>query len=68
MTGMGEKEVSPQEDITNPQDIEMLAAKKYGLSEKIVPFRALYGVQQPPVVIAPDRAIFWGPLYRGRYR
>ena len=61
-------EVSPQEEMANPQGMRMFAVERLGLSEDFVSFRALCGVQSSPLVFAPNRAVVWGPLrwYRER--
>ena len=41
---MAEMEVSPQEEMANPQGTKMFAVEKHGLPEDFVPFRALCGV------------------------
>ena len=62
MTGMAGTEVSPQIDIAYPQDIKMFAVEKHRLPEDFVYFRALCGIQSSPLVFAPNRKIFRGPL------
>ena len=62
MTGMAEMEVSPQEDMTNPQDIKVFTVERHRLPEDFVSFCALRGVQSSSLVFAPNRAIVWGPL------
>ena len=62
MTGMAEPEVSPQEEVANPQSMKMFAVERHGLPEDFVSFRALCGVQSSPLVFAPNRATVFGPL------
>ena len=62
MTGMAKIQVGPQEEIANPQDMKVFAVERHGLPEDFVSFRALCGVQSPPLVFAPNREIVWGPL------
>ena len=38
MTGMAEMEVSPQEEMANPQDIKAFAVERHGLPEDFVSF------------------------------
>ena len=42
MTGMTEMEVSPQEEMANPQDMKVFAVERHGLAENFVYFRALW--------------------------
>ena len=46
-------QVRPQEEMANPQGMKMFAVERKGLSEDFVYFRALCGVQSPPLVFAP---------------
>ena len=59
---MVEMEVSPQEEIANPQGMKVFAVKRPGLPEDFVSFPALCGVQSSPLVFAPNLPIVWGPL------
>ena len=59
---MAEMEVSPQEEMANPQGMKGFAVEKLGLPEDFVSFPALCGVQSSPLVFAPNLAIVWGPL------
>ena len=59
---MAEMEVSPQEDMANPQGIKMFAVERPGLLEDFMFFPALRGVQSSPLVFAPNLPIVWGPL------
>ena len=45
ITGMAEMEVSPQEEMANPQDMTVFAIERHRLSEDFVSFRALCVVQ-----------------------
>ena len=62
MTGMAEVEVSPQEEMANPQDMKVFVLERHELPEDLVSFRALCGGQLSLLVFAPNRAIIWGPL------
>ena len=62
MTGMEEMELSPQEEMANPQDMKAFAVERHELPEDFVYFCALRGVQSSPLVFTPNRAIVWGPL------
>ena len=66
---MAETEVSPQEEVANPQGMKVFAVERPGLPEDFVYFPALCGVQLSPLVSAPNLPIVWGPLhsYRGRH-
>ena len=59
---MAEMEVSPQEEMANPQCMKVFAVEKHRLPKDFVYFRALCGVQSSPLVFAPNRSIVWGPL------
>ena len=60
---MTEMEVSPQEEMTNPQDMKVFAVERPGLPEDFVSFPAMCGVQLSPLVFAPNLPIvYWGPL------
>ena len=59
---MAEMEVSPQEEMANPQGIEVFAVERHGLPEDFVSFPALCGVQSSQLVFVPSRPIVWGPL------
>ena len=59
---MAEMEVSPQEDMANPQGMKLLAVERPGLPEDFVSFPALCGMQSSPLVFAPNLPIVWGPL------
>ena len=59
MAGM---EVSPQEEMANPQGMKVFAVERPGLPEDFVYFPALCEVQSSPLVFAPNLPIVWGPL------
>ena len=61
-TGMVEMEVSPQEEMANPQGMKVFAVERPGLPEDFVSFPAMCGVQLSPLVFAPNLPIVWGPL------
>ena len=57
---MAEKEVSPQEEMTDPQGMKVFAVERPGLPEDFVSFPAPCGVS--PLAFAPNLPIVWGPL------
>ena len=59
---MAEMEVGLQEEMGNPQGIQVFAVERPGLPEDPVSFPALCGVQSSPLVFAPNLPIVWGPL------
>ena len=59
---MAEMEVSPQEEMANPQAITVFAVERPGLPEDFVSFPALCGVQSSPFVLAPNLPFVRGPL------
>ena len=59
---MAEMEVSPQEEMANPQGMKVFTIERPGLPEDFVSFPALCGVQSSPLVFAPNLPIVWGPL------
>ena len=59
---MAEMEVSPQEEMANPQGMKVFAVGRHGLPEGFVHFPALCGVQSSLLVFVPNKPIFWGPL------
>ena len=61
-------EVSPQEDRTNPQGMNVFAVERHELPEDFVSFRALCGVQASPLVFASSRRTLSGVRYGGRHR
>ena len=62
VAAMVEIEVSPQEEIANPQGMKVFAVERPGLPEDFVSFPALCGVQSLPLVFSPNLSIVWGPL------
>ena len=59
---IAEMEVSSQEEMANPQGMEVFAIERPGLPEDFVSFPALCGVQSSPLVFAPNLPIVWGSL------
>ena len=49
---VAEMEVSPQEEMANPQGMKVFAVERPGLPEDFVYFPALCGVQSSPLVFA----------------
>ena len=62
VAAMAEMEVSPQEEMANPQGVKVFAVERPGLPEDIVSFTALCGVQSSPLVFAPNLPFVRGPL------
>ena len=62
VAAMAEMEVSPHEEMANPQGMEVFAVERPGLSEDFGSFPDLCGVQSWPLVFAPNLPIVWGPL------
>ena len=62
VAAMAEMEVSPQEEMANPQGIKVFDVERPGLPEDFVSFPALCGVQSSPLVFAPNLPFVWGPL------
>ena len=62
---MPEMEVSPQEELANPQGMKVFAVERHGLPEDFVSFPTLRGVQSSPLVFVPNRPIVWGALQGG---
>ena len=56
-------EVSPQEDMANPQGMKVFAVERHGLPEDFVSFSALCGVQLSPIVFVSNWSIVWDPLH-----
>ena len=54
---MAEMEVSPQEEMANPQGMKVFAVERHGLPEDFVYFPAPCGVQSSPPVFAPNQPI-----------
>ena len=59
---MAEIGVSSQEEMANPQGMEVFAVERPGLLEDFVSFPALCGVQSSPLVFALNLSIVWDPL------
>ena len=59
---MAEMEVSPLEEMANPQGIKVFTVERPGLPEDFASFSALCGVQSSPLIFAPNLPIVWGPL------
>ena len=59
---MAKMEVSPREEMTNPQGMKVFAVERPGLPEDFVSFPALCGVQSSPLVFAPNLPFVRGPL------
>ena len=59
---IAEMEVSPQEEMANPQGMKVFAVEGRRFSEVFVYFPALCGVQSSPLVFVPNRPIVWSPL------
>ena len=59
---MAEMEVSPQEEMADPQGMKVFAVERPGLPGDLVSFPSLCGVQSSPLVFAPNLPIVWGPL------
>ena len=59
---MAEMDVSPQEEMANPQRMKVFAVERHGLPEEFAYFCALCGVQSSPLVFVINRQIIWGPL------
>ena len=62
VAAMAEMEVSPQEEMANPQGMKVFAVERPELPDGFVSFPALCGVQSSPLVFAPNLPIVWGPL------
>ena len=59
---MTEMEVSPQEEMADPQGMKVFAVERHGLPEDFVCVPALRGVQSSPLAFVPNQPIVWGPL------
>ena len=59
---MAEMEVSPQEEMANPQKMKVFAVERPELPEGFVSFPALCGVQLSPLVFALNLPFVRGPL------
>ena len=62
LTTMAEMEVSPQDDVVNPQDIKVFAVERHGRPRDFVYSRSLCGMQSWPLVFAPNHKFGYGPL------
>ena len=62
VAAMAELEVSPQEEMANPQGMKVFAVERPGLPEDFMSFPALCGVQSSPLVFAPNLPFVRGPL------
>ena len=62
VAAMAEMEVSPQEEMGNPQGMKVFAVERPGLPEDSVSFHALCGVQSSPLVFVPNLSFVRGPL------
>ena len=51
---MAEMEVSPHEEMANPEGMKVFTVERSGLPEDFVSFPALCGVQSSPLVFAPN--------------
>ena len=60
VAAMAEMEVSPQEEMANPQGMKVFAVERPGLPEDFVSFPAMCGVQSSPLVFAPESAVCSG--------
>ena len=60
---MAKMEVSPQEEMANPQGMKVFVAERPGLPEDFVYFPALCGVQPSPLVFAPNLPFVRGSLH-----
>ena len=62
VAALAEMEVSPQEEMANPQGLKVFAIERPGLPEDFVSFPALCGVQSSPLVFSPNLSSVRGPL------
>ena len=62
VAAMAEMEVSPQEEMANPQGMKVFAVERPGLPEDFVYFPALRGGQSSSLVFAPNLPFVRGPL------
>ena len=60
VAAMAEMEVSPQEEMANPQGIKVFAVERPGLPEEFVSFPSLCGVQSSPLVFCSESAVCSG--------
>ena len=59
---MAKMEVSPQEEMANPQGMKLFAVERPGLPEDFLSFPALCKVQSSTLVFAPNLPFVRGPL------
>ena len=59
-------EVTPQDEMANPQGMKVFAVERHRLPEDFVYFRTMCGAQVLPLVFGPNRACVI--RYRGRYQ
>ena len=59
---LNEIEVSPQEEMANPEGMKVFAVERSWLPEDFASFPALCGVQSSPLVFAPNLPFVRGPL------
>ena len=62
VAAMAEMEVSPQEEMANPQGMKVFTVERPGLPEGFGSFPVLCGVQSSPLVFAPNLPFVRGPL------
>ena len=62
VVAMAEMEISPQEEMANPQGMRVFAVERPEFPEDFVSFPALCGVQSSPLVFAPILPFVRGPL------
>ena len=65
---MAEIEVSPQEEMANPQGMKVFAVEGPGFPEDFVSFPALCGVQSSSLVHLLRICRLFGVRYSGRHR
>ena len=61
LTAIAKKEVCLRDEIADPPGMAVVPIDTYGFGEGLVSFRTLCGVQSSLVILAPNRAIAWGP-------
>ena len=54
---MAEMEISPQEEIANPQGMKVFTVERHELPEDFASFPALCGVPSSPLVFVPNRPV-----------
>ena len=59
---MAEVEVSPQEEMANPQGMKVFAVERPGLPELSCLFLLCVECNRPPLVFAPNLSFVRGPL------